>query len=95
VTVTDSREVLEKLAAGEIDIDTAERLLRLDYVEKIGNHTVFDMSRECRSGIPEVVYAEGKTPEKAGEIAERVIAKKACSCCPAPRRSTTKRWSGA
>jgi len=84
VTVTDSREVLEKLAAGEIDIDTAERLLRLDYVEKIGNHTVFDMSRECRSGIPEVVYAEGKTPEKAGEIAERVIAKKACSCCPAP-----------
>jgi NCAIR mutase (PurE)-related protein len=76
VTVTDAREVLEKLAAGEIDIDMAERLLRLDYVEKIGNHTVFDMSRECRSGIPEVVYAEGKTPEKAGEIVERVIAKK-------------------
>lgn len=72
----DAREVLEKLAAGEIDIDMAERLLRLDYVERIGNHTVFDMSRECRSGIPEVVYAEGKTPEKAGEIVERVIAKK-------------------
>lgn len=72
----DAREVLEKLAAGEIGIDMAERLLRLDYVERIGNHTVFDMSRECRSGIPEVVYAEGKTPEKAGEIVERVIAKK-------------------
>jgi pyridinium-3,5-biscarboxylic acid mononucleotide synthase len=72
----DAREVLEKLASGELDIDAAERLLRLDYVEKIGNHTVFDMSRECRSGIPEVVYAEGKTPAKAGEIVERVIAKK-------------------
>lgn len=72
----DAREVLEKLAAGELDIDAAERLLKLDYVEKIGNHTVFDMSRECRSGIPEVIYAEGKSPEKAGEIVERVIAKK-------------------
>lgn len=72
----DAREVLEKLAGGELDIDKAERLLKLDYVEKIGNHTVFDMSRECRSGIPEVIYAEGKTPEKAGEIVERVIKKK-------------------
>jgi pyridinium-3,5-biscarboxylic acid mononucleotide synthase len=72
----DAREVLEKMASGELDIDAAERLLRLDYVEKIGNHTVFDMSRECRSGIPEVVYAESKTPEKAGEIVERVISKK-------------------
>ncbi|HTY91684.1 MAG TPA: nickel pincer cofactor biosynthesis protein LarB [Methanocella sp.] len=76
MTDLDAREVLEKLAAGELDIDAAERLLRLDYVEKIGNHTVFDMSRECRSGIPEVIYAEGKTPEKAGEIVERLIAKK-------------------
>lgn len=72
----DAREVLEKLARGEMDIDTAERLLRLDYVEKIGNHTVFDMGRECRSGIPEVIYAEGKAPEKVGEIVEHVVAKK-------------------
>ncbi|MDI6897478.1 nickel pincer cofactor biosynthesis protein LarB [Methanocella conradii] len=72
----DAREVLEKLVSGEIDIDQAERLLRLDYVERIGNHTVFDMGRECRSGIPEVVYASGKEPEKVGEIVERVVNKK-------------------
>lgn len=68
--------MLEKLVSGEIDIDQAERLLRLDYVERIGNHTVFDMGRECRSGIPEVVYASGKEPEKVGEIVERVVNKK-------------------
>jgi NCAIR mutase (PurE)-related protein len=72
----DAREVLERLASGELDIDAAERLLKLDYVEKVGNHTVFDMSRECRSGIPEVIYAEGKTPEKVSEIVGQVIRKK-------------------
>ncbi|OPY29306.1 MAG: N5-carboxyaminoimidazole ribonucleotide mutase [Methanocella sp. PtaU1.Bin125] len=69
-------EVLEKLKRGDIGVEEAERLLKLDYVEKIGNHTVFDLSRESRSGIPEVVYAEGKTPGKVGEIVEAVVAKK-------------------
>jgi len=72
----DTREVLEKLSRGELDIDKAERLLKMDYVEKIGNHTVFDMSRECRNGIPEVVYAESKAPSDVGEIVERVVAHK-------------------
>ena len=69
-------DVLEKVKRGDIDIEAAERLLKLDYVERIGNHTVFDMSREARSGIPEVIYAEGKTPVKVGEIVEAVVAKK-------------------
>jgi pyridinium-3,5-biscarboxylic acid mononucleotide synthase len=69
-------DVLEKLKHGEIGVEAAERLLKLDYVEKIGNHTVFDLSRESRSGIPEVVYAEGKSPGKVGEIVEAVISKK-------------------
>jgi NCAIR mutase (PurE)-related protein len=76
VVKVSERELLEKLVRGEIDIDAAERLLKLDYVEKIGNHTVFDMSRECRTGIPEVIYAEGKAPEKVGEIVERVVGHK-------------------
>ncbi len=69
-------DVLEKVKRGEIGVEAAERLLKLDYVERIGNHTVFDMSREARSGIPEVIYAEGKTPVKVGEIVEAVVAKK-------------------
>jgi hypothetical protein len=69
-------EVLERLKRGEIGVDEAERLLRVDYVERIGNHTVFDLARETRSGVPEVVYAEGKDPAKVGEIVEAVVARK-------------------
>lgn len=69
-------DVLEKLKHGGIGVEEAERLLKLDYVERIGNHTVFDLSRESRSGIPEVVYAEGKSPGKVGEIIEAVVVKK-------------------
>lgn len=69
-------DVLERVKRGQIGVDEAERLLKVDYVERIGNHTVFDMSREARSGIPEVIYAEGKTPEKVGEIVEAVVEKK-------------------
>jgi NCAIR mutase (PurE)-related protein len=76
VKTLSAHDVLERLQRGEIDIDAAERLLRVDYVEKIGNHTVFDLSRESRSGIPEVVYAEGKTPVKVGQIVEAVVARK-------------------
>ncbi|HUL62218.1 MAG TPA: nickel pincer cofactor biosynthesis protein LarB [Methanocella sp.] len=71
-----AHDVLEKLQRGEIGVEEAERLLKLDYVEMIGNHTVFDLSREARSGVPEVVYAEGKSPEKVGEIVEAVVARK-------------------
>ncbi|CAJ36552.1 nickel pincer cofactor biosynthesis protein LarB [Methanocella arvoryzae] len=69
-------DVLEKVKRGEIGVEEAERLLKIDYVERIGNHTVFDMSREARSGIPEVIYAEGKTPAKVGEIVEAVVRQK-------------------
>jgi NCAIR mutase (PurE)-related protein len=71
-----AHDVLEKLRHGEIGVEEAERLLKLDYVEKIGNHTVFDLSRESRSGVPEVIYAEGKSPAKVGEIVEAVLSKK-------------------
>ncbi len=71
-----AHDVLERLKRGDIGVEEAERLLKLDYVEMIGNHTVFDLSRESRSGVPEVIYAEGKTPVKVGQIVEAVVAKK-------------------
>jgi NCAIR mutase (PurE)-related protein len=71
-----AHDVLERLRCGELSVEEAERLLKLDYVEKISNHTVFDLSRESRSGVPEVIYAEGKSPAKVGEIIAAVIAKK-------------------
>lgn len=69
-----AREILDRLSRGNMGVDEAERLLKLDYLEHIGGHTVFDVSRESRSGVPEVIYAEGKNPAKVAEIVERVVA---------------------
>ncbi|QLH75571.1 MAG: nickel pincer cofactor biosynthesis protein LarB [Methanomassiliicoccales archaeon] len=68
-----ARDVLERLQRGEIDIDRAERLLRLDFLESIGGHTVFDHAREMRRGIPEIIFGETKSPEVVGEIVMRAI----------------------
>lgn len=68
------RDVLARYKAGELDAEGAERLLRLDFLERIGEHTVFDHSREARRGIPEVVYGETKSPEVVADIVSRVMA---------------------
>ncbi|MCE5296776.1 MAG: nickel pincer cofactor biosynthesis protein LarB [Euryarchaeota archaeon] len=68
-----AREVLERLQRGEIDISRAEQLLKLDFLERIGEHAVFDHGREARRGIPEIVFGESKTPEVAAEIVSKAI----------------------
>jgi NCAIR mutase (PurE)-related protein len=63
------RELLEKLVRGQISIDEAERLLRILAIQEVGNLARIDVNREFRKGIPEVISAEGKTPEEVTEIA--------------------------
>lgn len=55
---------------GSISAEEAEKQLRMDYVESIGNDVVFDMSRELRKCIPEVVYAASKDPATVANIAK-------------------------
>jgi|GEM_PF-3323852 NCAIR mutase (PurE)-related proteins len=55
------RKILEKLAKREISVTAAEQELRIysiEYVEK--NLAKIDPLREMRSGIPEVIFAQGK-----------------------------------
>jgi NCAIR mutase (PurE)-related protein len=67
------KDVLERYKRGEIDEQRAETLLRLDFLEKIGEHTIFDHAREARRGIPEIVFGESKTPKAVADIVERVM----------------------
>jgi NCAIR mutase (PurE)-related protein len=67
------RDILERLAAKKISVDEAEKLLRLFMVEEIGNMARLDVGRECRRSVPEIVLAEGKTPEETTEIASRLL----------------------
>ena len=68
------RDVLEQLKRGEIDEARAEQLLKLDFLERIGEHTCFDHAREARRGIPEIVFGETKTPAMVADIVKRVMA---------------------
>jgi len=67
------REVLEKIAKGEISIDDAERLLRVLAIEEIGHLAKIDVGREYRRGIPEIILAEGKTSEDLAKIAVKML----------------------
>ena len=67
----DIREVLEAVRKGEMEIPEAERLLRMDHLEGIGDDVLFDESRQLRKNIPEVVYGATKTPETIAAILKK------------------------
>jgi NCAIR mutase (PurE)-related protein len=61
------RELLEAVRRGEVDTEGAvESLARLPFVDLPDARV--DTHRALRQGLPEVVYAPGKTPEQIAEI---------------------------
>ncbi len=68
-----ARDVLERFKRGEIGLDRAEQLLKLDFLEVIGDHTIFDHAREARRGIPEIIFGETKSPQVVADIVSRVL----------------------
>jgi len=68
----DIKDVLESLKNNEMTLDDAEKILRMDYVERVNGHTVFDHGRKMRKDIPEVVYALAKTPKMVADVAKRI-----------------------
>jgi len=66
-------ELLASVQRGDLTPEAATaRLADLPF-EDIG-HTRIDHHRELRNGLPEVIYAAGKTPEQAAEIFARMAA---------------------
>jgi hypothetical protein len=59
------REVLEAVAAGEVSPEAAEAKLRGYATSEAGR---FDAARTDRSGVPEAVLAEGKTPAEVATL---------------------------
>ena len=70
------RDTLEKLASGKISIEEAEERLSANQIEIVNDFARYDLSREKRTGIPEVIYAETKSSEAVFEIAKNVLKKK-------------------
>ena len=68
------RDILEKYKDGEMDL--VEVLSHFDKrgIEEMGFATI-DTDRQHRTGLPEVIYAAGKTTEQVQQIAERMFKK--------------------
>ncbi|MEX2753663.1 MAG: hypothetical protein Q6366_017575, partial [Candidatus Freyarchaeota archaeon] len=70
------RSILEKFSAGKISIEEAENLLRSSCILEIDDFVKFDLRRELRKGVPEVVFASGKSPEDLVKIVKSVLSQK-------------------
>lgn len=67
------RNILKSLKEGSLSIEEAERLIKLLAIEEIGHEVMFDLGRELRRDIPEVVLAEGKDIRTIIEIVKKVV----------------------
>jgi hypothetical protein len=67
------RSILEQVADGRLTADQAFESIRRLPFEDIGFAKI-DHHRALRCGVPEVVFCQGKSPEQAARIAERILA---------------------
>jgi NCAIR mutase (PurE)-related protein len=66
-------ELLADVVAGRLSaVDAADRLRRFGY-SAVGDFACLDVSRAARKGVPEVVFAEGKTTEQLLAIVARFL----------------------
>jgi NCAIR mutase (PurE)-related protein len=70
-----TREILKKLLKGEISLEGAENELRANRVEIIDEFVRIDFQRDMRTGIPEMVFAEGKNPKDIALISMNLAEK--------------------
>ena len=74
-------DLLADVAAGRLSAaDGAARLRHLGYVS-VGDFALLDVSRAARKGVPEVVYAEGKSADQVVAIARRFLEHNAVVLC--------------
>jgi pyridinium-3,5-biscarboxylic acid mononucleotide synthase len=66
------RALFEQVRAGSVDVEHAVTRLRHMPFEDLGFAKV-DHHRALRHGVPEVVFAQGKTPEQVTLISEKLL----------------------
>ena len=66
------KELLERLEEGDVSIDDAVLELRKSPIEDLG-FARLDTHRELRQGLPEAIYAAGKTDTEVSQIAQRLL----------------------
>ncbi len=66
--------ILSAVARGDLSPEKAVEHLKSGAVRYLDEFAVLDLGRSTRKGVPEVVYAAGKTPSQVARICEAVLA---------------------
>ena len=66
------RMFLERVKAGELSVEDAVRRLSELPVQQISDFAQLDGERALRTGVPEVIFGERKTPEQIGALVQRL-----------------------
>ena len=66
-------EILEQLAAGNLTVEEAQSMLSIAGIAALDGFAQIDTGRHARKGVPEVVFAPGKTPQQLVEICKTMI----------------------
>lgn len=69
------RRVLEDYGKGKITLEEAEKKLKLFSFSRVSRWGNLDVTREHRTGAPEVILGEGKTLEELVELARELLDK--------------------
>ncbi|MDI6827664.1 MAG: nickel pincer cofactor biosynthesis protein LarB, partial [Armatimonadota bacterium] len=72
--INNLRRILSAVRSGEISVDEAASKLRNLPYEDLG-YCKIDHHRSIRTGFPEAVFCQGKTPHQVVEIVKRLAAK--------------------
>ncbi len=61
--MSEIQEILQKLLENKISREEAEKLLKANLIEEVGDVAKLDVFRKTRTGIPEVIFAKNKDPQ--------------------------------
>jgi pyridinium-3,5-biscarboxylic acid mononucleotide synthase len=67
------KDILEQTAKGQLSVEEAEKLLRLQAIAELEGIAKIDCNREHRKGVPEVILAENKTVKDVVEITKLML----------------------
>ena len=66
-------DILSAVAKGSLSTATAAEELRNGEVRYLEDFATLDLGRAPRKGVPEIVYAPGKTPEQVAQICKALL----------------------
>lgn len=68
------KQILENVQSGNLPIEEALQRMRSLPFEEVGGFARLDHHRAIRTGFPEVVFGQGKTPSQVIQIVRRLMA---------------------